>query len=496
MKKIICVLLMLIMITAAAPVLFATELPSSAFSVTDSSGNPLNTPSGTTKINQQIGFKPNNGNIVSRIDIITSTDISTFPFSIEKTDYSKPPTVNGTVYVYDFNMNRRSGASDGYYNIPFLLTLDGGDTCTIYVVMELKGGSTAPPSNMPKITITSFKTLPDPVVAGEEITLNVSFKNNTNGTVAKNVKAQLSSDGTFTPVSGSSSLFLGDISGGSTVSRSIKLKVKADVAPGSYTVTFALSYDVDGAEVSQSDSETVSVPVVQVPKVQVTQIQIYPSEVYTGQEMNVMASINNIGKSTIFNVNAQVSDSGGLLEAQEQYLGNLTPGATGSLDVYLLAVMDGGTDITITITYENEEGDIFTYTDTQSIFITTRGEFIDPIPYPDPVDRGGSIVLIIIIVLIVLAGGGLVAFLLIRRKKKTAVNKERDLQQVAELERRYYSEQQAAMAEQATNGGSAAQEESSLANTAPLNMGAAAETQNLEIPDNVSEAGFAEEQTL
>ena len=435
MKKLLCVLVVLLSVSAALmPTAFALSFSVDYGTMAVQPGETLS---------KDIRFIASDaipaGDIV-KITMVTSTDVSVFPFEVTTTDYSKTYTGGGTEFIYPFSMKCRNDAAAGYYTITFNIT-ENGNNYSLPVIVQVKENTTTPPSNMPRITITAFSTSPDPVVAGEEITLSVTFTNNTSGVTAKNVKAQLSSDGTFTPVSGSSSMFLGNIGGSSSVRKSIILKVKADVAPGSYGITFSFTYDVDGVEGQLSDSETVSIPVIQVPKMQVSNPQMYPEEVYAGQDMNFMASINNTGRSILYNVNVIFEDAAGCIVGLEQYIGNIEPGQTKNIDVYLSAVMEGESQLVMTIMYEDQDGEIYTFTEYYSLYVMTRGDggFVTWPENPEP--TGGNYLWLIIVVILLLAAGGFVAFILINRRKKAEQSKQLDQQQIAQLEWEYNQQQ-------------------------------------------------------
>ncbi|MEA5051244.1 MAG: CARDB domain-containing protein [Oscillospiraceae bacterium] len=304
---------------------------------------------------------------------------------------------------------------------------------TIPILVETassSGGGTTP-----KVIVTSSSTNPAQVVAGEDFTLNVTFQNTSGDASAKNIKAAISSDGTFTPVSGSSTLFIDALGPKASASKSIKLHAKADAAPGSYNASFALSYDA-GLKDPVSDTEVISIPVKQVPKVQVAKIQLSSTDLFVGQDLNVMTSINNTGKSTLYNVNAAFTDKAGVFADGEQYLGNVQSGASGSVDIYLTAQTVGTGDITMVVTYEDENGGKFTYTDSTSANVTERTA--DPVvdPTTDPTQQTGSGAKVwIILALIVLAVAALIFFLSRRKQKKLKEQKKRDKLEAERLDR-------------------------------------------------------------
>lgn len=448
MKKVISTLLIVFIALAALPVVSAAQT-STSFEPSNETGGPFEYPKFVPgqQASVKIGFKytdvdPPPASV--KIDVVTSTDLEVFPFDPNYSNYEQTVSQNGNgIYVYSFNMRVRGDAPTKFYSIPFKIT-NGAKEEIVAVNMLINSDDSnsgvTPPTNTPKVIISSFSTSPSEVVAGEEFTLNVTFKNTSGSTSATNIKAQLSSDGTFTPVSGSTTIFIDSLGPNAVAAKSIRLKAKADVAPGSYNATFALNFDVAGIEDPITDTEVLAIPVVQVPRIQVSAMQIYPTEVYLGREVNVMTSVNNTGKSTLYNVNVSFTDPNGVLGDAEQFIGNILAGATGAVDVYIPTLMPGEANLTMTVTYEDENGSVFTYDDFEMVYVMEQGEPVDPLPFPDPEPTNGLgagwIILIILLVLAV----ALAAFLLIRKRKKEAASLDDDRRLVAELEQEYMSD--------------------------------------------------------
>jgi hypothetical protein len=109
-----------------------------------------------------------------------------------------------------------------------------------------------------------------------------------------------------------------------------------------------------------------------------------------GGQANVMFSIYNIGKTTLYNANVTLqadSVSGG-----EAFLGNIAPGATGNVDLYVngqAATMDDGT-VKILLTFEDESGEVTTIEEKMSLFVN-EPYYEDPMMYEDMM--GGEIMM-------------------------------------------------------------------------------------------------------
>lgn len=472
MKKLLSVLSMIVLLACVfAPAAGATTTAAGpiSFIVTNESAFPAlhsdpimksteKVTAGSWMPAKTVVFKNVSGAAVTiySVQLEVSTDLGVFPFEVTQVNYFKEfsdaphsgtikdPSVDAeSTFSYELpSLRCRGDAEQKYYDLSFEITYSKAsdqpetktvETVTIPILVETassSGGGTTP-----KVIVTSSSTNPAQVVAGEDFTLNVTFQNTSGDASAKNIKAAISSDGTFTPVSGSSTLFIDALGPKASASKSIKLHAKADAAPGSYNASFALSYDA-GLKDPVSDTEVISIPVKQVPKVQVAKIQLSSTDLFVGQDLNVMTSINNTGKSTLYNVNAAFTDKAGVFADGEQYLGNVQSGASGSVDIYLTAQTVGTGDITMVVTYEDENGGKFTYTDSTSANVTERTA--DPVvdPTTDPTQQTGSGAKVwIILALIVLAVAALIFFLSRRKQKKLKEQKKRDKLEAERLDR-------------------------------------------------------------
>lgn len=454
MKKLVSTaLIVLVLVAAAAPAAFAAAPVSSGslFQVTDVNGKPFSPKvayAGQDYSLGTIGFKyvGTDAITVQGIDLVTSTDFAVFPFSITLSSYYKSSSIDNATKVATYQMDPlycRGDAAQGNYILRFNVyyTTSSGEATTETVEMTISlvnlssGGGNV--DNIPKVIISSFSTNPSEVVAGEEFTLSVTFKNTAGALSATNIKAQLSADdGIFTPVSGSTTLFIDALAPNASATKSIRLKVKADAAPGSYAASFALNFDVAGVKDPIVDTEVLSIPVTQAPRAQVSKMQVSPTEATLGREINVMTSVNNTGKSTLFNVNVTFSDPNGVLGEAEQFVGNINAGASGTVDVYVPTIAAGEGNLTMKVTYEDENGTPYTYEESVTVLVMESGGQENPIPMPEPETNGlGAGWIILIIVAVLAAGAG--AFLLIRRRKREQLSANNDREMVDELEQQY-----------------------------------------------------------
>ncbi|MDO4566287.1 MAG: CARDB domain-containing protein [Oscillospiraceae bacterium] len=406
---------------------------------------------------------------IKSVEMIASGDLASFPFDPERQNYyedfsSSSPVDNGHSFSYGFNgasnFRVRGDAKSQFYDIPVEISFsydpDGpGSAAAIedvksvsFRVLVIEKPAEEVSTHIPKVIVSGFSTNPSQVIAGEEFTLSITFKNTSSSGYVENLKASLSTDGTFNPVSGSSTLFIASLSPGASHTSSIKLFAKADAAPSSYNVSLALNYDAPNTKDNQpvTDTEQIAIPVEQVPKANFQALQIVPSEIYLGQDFNLMSAVNNTGKSKLYNVNVEVSDSQNLTVKQEQYLGNIDSGGTGTIDLYISPQDIGSSTLTMKVSYEDEKGQSYSHSETAEINIMAREEIIQDFPMePTTEEQGGSLWWLWVILGLIAAG--VAALIIIKNRKKKAAA-ERDRAEAKKLERRLSGRDERAKTEQ------------------------------------------------
>lgn len=217
----------------------------------------------------------------------------------------------------------------------------------------------------PRIIVTGYRTDPEVVYAGSTFKLTVSVKNTSRETAVENVLFNLEAtvegkdaDATysaFLPTSGSSSVYTERISPGQTYDMSIEMEAKSDLSQKPYVLTVNMKYDTED-QINMSDVAHVSVPIKQEAKIDTGAAEIMPESISVGEQSNVMFSVFNTGKTTLYNV--KVTYESATVESGITYLGNISPGATQNVDSMLTGIApDTGEGIVkAVITYEDEAG--------------------------------------------------------------------------------------------------------------------------------------------
>ena len=395
----------------------------------------------------------------------TSTSVAEWPFEPDMTNYLQTePFIPGNNTMEEAMKNRReftfiftarSDVMSGYYPLKFNVSYTkAGVRCeepaqlTVYVKTVGRpgsgtiGGSGQESSGAkPRIVVTGFETNPAQVFAGDTFTLTIHVKNTAKDMPVTNVlfDMQAAAEGNdttntysaFLPTSGASSVYMDRIGADTSADIVIEMTAKADLAQKPYVLDVNMKYDA-GMMFDLTDTASVSIPISQESRFDTSIPEVFPGDITVGSQSNVMFSIYNTGKTTLYNTQVKfVADS---IDEASAFVGNLQSGATGNVDVMvtgIAATMDDGT-VTMEISYEDDAGNVTVVE--KSITLYVSEPFYDDMMYGDmmyddmmyddmmPEESGSKkgLIIGIIIAVIAVAGIGLGIFLTIRKKQKAA----------------------------------------------------------------------------
>lgn len=397
----------------------------------------------------------------------TSTLVTEWPFEPAMTNYLQTePFIPGNKTKEDAMANRReftfiftvrSDVMSGYYPLKFNISYTkGGIRCeepaelTVYVKTVGRpgsgtiGGSGQEASGAkPRIVVTGFETNPAQVFAGDTFTLTIHVQNTAKDMAVTNVlfDMQAATEGNdttntysaFLPTSGASSVYMDSIGANTSADIVIEMTAKADLAQKPYVLDVNMKYDA-GMMFDLTDTASVSIPISQESRFDTSIPEVVPTDISVGSQSNVMFSIYNTGKTTLYNV--QVKFAADSIDEASAFVGNLQSGATGNVDVMLTgiaATMDDGT-INAEISYEDDAGNVTVVEKPITLYVTEDfygGDVMfDDMMYDDMMmeddmmgEQSGprkGLIIGIIIGVVVLAGVGLAVFLVIRKKQKAA----------------------------------------------------------------------------
>ena len=376
-----------------------------------------------------------------------SEDAAKWPFEIETSNYSQtidrlPGTDDGGTDMerrreLTWTLKTRKDAPSGYMPISFSVTFENDDkslttvTLTSYVkVVGTTGISADGKSSTPRVIVTGFSTSPETVHAGDTFTLTLHMQNTSKATAVKNMvfdiqAASESTDTTyvaasFLPTAGSSTVFVDKIAAGANKDISIELEARSDLAQKPYVINVKMNYEDESVN-AYENTASVSIPVRQEARIDTSSIEVTPQSIEVGGEANVSFSLYNIGKTKLYN--ASVKFQADSVTGGDTYLGNIDPGATGSVDAYLsgaAATTDDG-KVKILITFEDESGEKTTIEKEMELYVTEMMDYDDGMTDDGMMDDGsqsqGGFKIWYVLVPLVLILAAVVAVIVIRKKK-------------------------------------------------------------------------------
>ena len=312
---------------------------------------------------------------------VLDTDPENWPFDIEQSSYTVKldrlagENVNGDAMErrqeITWNFRTRKDVTSGYKKIAFNVqyTNSAGEqvntTLNTYVkAVGAPGSGTGDTTSTPRLIVTGFDTNPEQVRAGDTFTLTVHMKNTAKRTAVSNVEftRKAATEGkdadavyeAFLPVAGSSTIYVESIPAGGTTDLVIDMKAKADLAQKPYVLNIDMKYEDEKLK-EFTASSSVSIPVYQEARYEISEPEVMPSSIDVGSESNVMFSIYNTGKTTLYNVSVRFE--GDSVSGGEAFVGNIQSGGTGNVDTMLTGVAPTTDDgiIKAIISFEDNE---------------------------------------------------------------------------------------------------------------------------------------------
>lgn len=327
----------------------------------------------------------NHGGDASNISVTVNPSPGIVPKSQNKIIIDKLPT--GGEYKCTFQLLASSSASDGY-------SLVGIDVvCGDFMVTQYTGTNVInpqqtgeePKADMPVIIIDSYDYGGESVYAGKPFMLTLTIKNTSRTTPIKDMKMVIQSkDGVFTPTSSSNTFFVESLGPGGTVTKQIELVAKSDSKPLSYPIEIAITYKNNVGDDDKESTEEISIPVQQEMRFNKGSL----SEIGTitmPDSAYLLVSASNLGMSTIRNVRFTVSGEGFTPTEPEYFAGTIEPGQQVSYEFELIPYQGGFMTGTVTYTYEDTQGEV--YTETQEFSF----DVIDTSSVMNPEDPGGGV---------------------------------------------------------------------------------------------------------
>ena len=400
------------------------------------------------KYEQKIGTLPKEdgkNKIEISFDFVQRDDAGTrryaIPFSVYEGDNYEPIETH-KLYVNttekpqaDNSQNQGDNGNGG----DAMTASVGNDEPAVYSGGGSGSGGSSSDGSVPRVIVTGFDTNPAEVHAGSDFTLTIHLKNTSKKTKVQNMLFELEAptEGTdeqtsapaFLPTSGSNSIYLDGIKADGTADISITLNAKANLLQKPYSINLSMKYE--GSQATQIESSSsISIPVKQDARFEFSEFEISPQTIEVGGEANVMCSLYNLGRIKLYNAKARFEGNG--IKKQEIFIGNVEAGATGSIDAMLKGekVTNGNSKITMTLSYEDESGNISETTKDFELEVTEAVDDSDMYMNTDgdvEAGSGGFPVVPVVVVIAIIAGAVAAVVFVKKKKKKQMLNEEEEL---------------------------------------------------------------------
>ena len=370
-------------------------------------GEGQSTPDGVypNVMNFSINLRNNSPATVYNVkaSMILDPDSTKFPFEINDANYDRmfeKIAVDETVSL-DYSFAIREDTYTGYYPISMKIYYSDSSTGSelanyetkFYVRVHNKEKEdeyeefNEHDRTKARLIIDGFTTNPETIVAGEAFELILNVKNASSSVPASDILMTVESEKAsespvFSTEAGSSSVSISSLGAGQSQEVRLRLSSRAGVDQRSYGLTFKAKYDSPEFK-NAEETMTVDIPIRQIPRLNTGTFEIMPEAISVGEESNVMFGINNTGKVTLYNV--MVKFEADSIQTTDTYVGNIKPGETGNVDCMVTGTAPTADEgkIKVTISYEDENGEVSKEQKEMSLFVS------EPMPLEDDLINEG-----------------------------------------------------------------------------------------------------------
>ncbi|MGB4609847.1 MAG: hypothetical protein WBH77_04400 [Saccharofermentanales bacterium] len=243
-------------------------------------------------------------------------------------------------------------------------------------------GSEEENKSIPRIMSTGFTTNPENVLGGTEFTAKIKLKNTSKISDVKNIRITLSSMGenaaVFMPVSGASTIYIENIEKDTEIEQEVKLKTNATIEQKAYPLELKFEYE-DAKGNPYTAEESISIMVYQELRFDLGKMEIMPDTLEVGDDANIMFSVFNKGKATLYNLTIVIPE--GVLEKNEIFIGNLESGNSKDVDFMVKASQATfDSEIPFQITFEDAVGKVTTVDKAFELTINESGGYMEDFP--------------------------------------------------------------------------------------------------------------------
>ena len=232
-------------------------------------------------------------------------------------------------------------------------------------------------ADRPTLLISEFSTNPNPVVPGQEFTLDMELNNVGNRdarkiTITVNTSADHDAKNSiqesaplqegqtsqseapssiFSPTKSGNTLYMDKIQKSKKARASIKMIAPGDIKPGVYNLNLSIAYDDNGRN-SYNISQTIGVMVSQQDSLKIVSV-LYPAQMKVGEKGEVTAHIANLGNAALRGINIDITGNINVQPAS-QYFGTFEGGDDDEFSAEITAQSPGKLSGQIKVTYYDQ----------------------------------------------------------------------------------------------------------------------------------------------
>ena len=241
----------------------------------------------------------------------------------------------------------------------------------------------------PYILVQNYSYGEGDVSAGSDFALTVNFYNTSANITLENIIMKVEPTTGLSITGASTTYYIPSLANKGAMTKSIPLKCLTSATPGNESVhiTFSYEYVANNTRNTKGSEETISIPIAQTERFEVNLTE-YPTMLYPGDNANAVISYVNKGRADIYNLTATIA--GNIDDPNQiQNLGNIKAGDSGTAKFSIASMESGGmVSAVITISYENEKGDVSTITKEFTCEVyDNSNDFVDP-GYDPSLDPG------------------------------------------------------------------------------------------------------------
>ena len=235
----------------------------------------------------------------------------------------------------------------------------------------------------PYIIVSQYSYGDQPIEAGTDFTLNLSYTNTSDNIPLENIVLTVSTPEDLSISSSSNTVYVESMPNHGTLSHSVSLQAKPNAKVGSAELTIDFKYqyidEINKTREEATTSEKIAVPITQVDRFELDPIADIPDTTVIGEPFDMTLSYVNKGKASTNNVSITIkSDSDMILSEDPTRVGVIEPGKTGSTYLTITPNETGELKGEVVVSYEDENDNEKELTMPFSIYVDEPPAFEPP----------------------------------------------------------------------------------------------------------------------